>query len=154
MRKSQNKLKKHSVTKFFSDLSLFEWIVLVISNILKILGLEQFFLTVGQNSFGNKISFWKVKLEYYVQKIMGCWEWIGKNIVFKIFNLWKQLASAEGLCFHKLKKHCFKNKWILIKNFFQQIGRIFYTQLVLQDYILHLWSYDLSHWEQWILQKD
>ena len=41
-----NKLKKHSVTKNCSDLSLFEQIFLVI-----------FFLTVGQNNFGNKIPF-------------------------------------------------------------------------------------------------
>jgi hypothetical protein len=36
---SRNKLKKHSVNKNWSDLSLFEQIVLVISNILKILSL-------------------------------------------------------------------------------------------------------------------
>ena len=47
------------------------------------------------------------------------------NNVCTIFTLWKQgpvhqtfpskphLTSAEGPCFHKLKKHCFKNKWIL-----------------------------------------
>ena len=57
----------HSVTKNWSDLSLFEWIVLVISKILKILGLqpqiwkvfsrslEQCFITGSQNNFGNKI---------------------------------------------------------------------------------------------------
>ena len=36
---SRDKLKKHSVTKNCSDLSLFEQIVLVISKILQILGL-------------------------------------------------------------------------------------------------------------------
>ena len=41
---------KHSVTKNCSDLSLFEQIVLMISKVV-----EQFFLTVGQNNFGNKI---------------------------------------------------------------------------------------------------
>ena len=61
---------KEQVKKTFSDLSLFEYIVLVISNILQILGLEpqkkgfilalllgQFVLTVGQNNSGNKILF-------------------------------------------------------------------------------------------------
>ena len=64
---SRKKLKKHSVTKNCSDLSLFEQIVLVISKTLQILGLqpriskvfsrslEQFFPTVSQNNFGNKI---------------------------------------------------------------------------------------------------
>ena len=37
---SRNKLKKHSVTKNWSDLSLFEQIVLVISKFLQILGLQ------------------------------------------------------------------------------------------------------------------
>ena len=67
--RSRNNLKKHSVTKMFYDLSLFEQIVLEISNFLQILGLqpriskvfprspEQFFLTAGQNNFGNKIPF-------------------------------------------------------------------------------------------------
>ena len=66
---SRNKSKKHSVTKNCSDLLLFKQIVLVISIFLKILGLhprisnffsqslEQFFLRVGQNNFGNKIPF-------------------------------------------------------------------------------------------------
>ena len=61
----RNKLKKHSVTKNCSDLSLFEQIVQVVSKFLQILSnfksfsrsLEQFFLTVGQNNFGNKITF-------------------------------------------------------------------------------------------------
>ena len=65
-----NKLKKHSFTQNCSDgsdLLLFESIILVISKILQVLSafslefiffslsLEQFFLTVGQNNFGNKI---------------------------------------------------------------------------------------------------
>ena len=66
---SRNKLKKHSVTENCSDLSQFEDIVLVISKFLQILGIQpriskdfsqslaQFFLTVGQNNFGNKIPF-------------------------------------------------------------------------------------------------
>ena len=37
---SRNNLKKHSVSKKCSDLPLLEWIVLVISKILKILGLQ------------------------------------------------------------------------------------------------------------------
>ena len=40
MRNLKNKLKKQSVAKNCSGLSLFEWIVLVISKILKILGLQ------------------------------------------------------------------------------------------------------------------
>ena len=43
-----NKLKKHSVTKDYSELSLQP----IISQ-----SLEHFFLTVGQNNFGNKIPF-------------------------------------------------------------------------------------------------
>ena len=45
-------------TKHCSDLSLFEQIVLVISKYLEIFSRsrEQFFLIVGQNNFGNKIS--------------------------------------------------------------------------------------------------
>ena len=58
-----NKVKKHSVTKNCSDLSLFEEIVQVISNSWPsasnfkrfFRSLEFFFLTVGQNNFGNKI---------------------------------------------------------------------------------------------------
>ena len=40
------KLINHSVLENCTDLSLFEWI-----------GLKHFFLTVGQNNFGNKIPF-------------------------------------------------------------------------------------------------
>ena len=66
----RKKLKKHSVTKNCSDLSLFEQIILVILKLLQILGLqpqiskkisrslEQFLLTEGQNNFGNKIPIW------------------------------------------------------------------------------------------------
>ena len=50
-----NKLKKHSVTKICSDLSLFGYIVLVISKTFS-RSLEQFFLIVGQNNFDNKIT--------------------------------------------------------------------------------------------------
>ena len=59
-------VKKHSVTKNFSDLSLFGKIVLVISKNFKFSAfnlkfqsfsgsLTQYFLTIGQNYFGNKI---------------------------------------------------------------------------------------------------
>ena len=54
----QEKLEKRSVTKFFSDLTLLKKIVLVISaSNFKTFSrsLEQFFLTVGQNNFRNKI---------------------------------------------------------------------------------------------------
>ena len=58
----QKQVKKHSVTKNCSDLSLFESIVLVITKFCKFLAFSlQFqkffsiFLTVGQNNFGNKI---------------------------------------------------------------------------------------------------
>ena len=67
MRNLKEQVKNNSVTKNSSDLSLFEPIVLVISKNLKTLGLQpqisksfsrsldQFFLTQGQNNFGNKI---------------------------------------------------------------------------------------------------
>ena len=55
----QEQVRKHSVAKNCSDFSLFEKIVLVISKILQILGLQprisKVFLTEGQNNFGNKI---------------------------------------------------------------------------------------------------
>ena len=60
---TRNKLKKNSVTKNCSDLSLFEQIVLSkflpSSSNFKFFprSLEYFFLTVGQNNFGNKIPF-------------------------------------------------------------------------------------------------
>ena len=60
-----NKLKSILLTKSCSDLSLFEEIVLVISNSQPSASnfkkfspsLEEFFLTVGHNNFGNKIPF-------------------------------------------------------------------------------------------------
>ena len=66
----QEKIEKHSVTKNCSDLSLFEQIVLVISKLLQILGLQPriskvfsitrtIFFTVGQNNYGNKVPFLK-----------------------------------------------------------------------------------------------
>ena len=61
MRNLQKQVKKHSVAKNRSDLSLFEEIALVISKIQPRIfksfsrSLKQFFLTVGQNNFGIKI---------------------------------------------------------------------------------------------------
>merc|ERR1711997_1210896 len=78
MKNLQEQVKKHSVTKNCSDLSLFEQIVLVISKFLQILGLQPriskffsitrtfFFLTVGQNNFGNKIPFFVLIKKYYL----------------------------------------------------------------------------------------
>ena len=69
MRNLQEQVKKAFVTKNYSDLSLFEQIVLVISKVFTnsrpsasnfksfSQSLEQFFLTVGQNNFGNKRPF-------------------------------------------------------------------------------------------------
>ena len=58
MRNLQEQVKKHSVTKNCSDISLFEQIVLLISRFLQILGLRfrisKVFLTVGQNNFENE----------------------------------------------------------------------------------------------------
>ena len=52
----QEQVKKANCFKNCTDFSLFEEIVLVISkNICRTL--EQFFLTVGQNNFGNKTPF-------------------------------------------------------------------------------------------------
>ena len=53
----QEQVKKGFCFKNWSDLSVFEWIILVISKILQIFGLqprslEQFLFTVGQNNFG------------------------------------------------------------------------------------------------------
>ena len=72
LKTSRNKFKKHSVTKNCSDLSLFQQIVLVISKLFAnsrtsdlhfksfSRSLEFFFLTVGQNNFGNRIPFLSV----------------------------------------------------------------------------------------------
>ena len=70
MRNLQEQVKKHSITKIGSDYSLLEQIVPLISKFLQIIGLqpriflnsiEQFFLTVGQNHFENKIPFLKIQ---------------------------------------------------------------------------------------------
>ena len=66
MRNIQKQVKKHSVAKNCSDLSLFEYLVLVIFANSRpsawnfesfSQSLEQFFLTVGQDNVGNKIPF-------------------------------------------------------------------------------------------------
>ena len=74
----RNRSKKHFVIKSCSDLSLFKQIVLVISKILQIFGLQpqiskknsrslqQFLLTEGQNNFGNKIPCFSILGAHYV----------------------------------------------------------------------------------------
>ena len=66
MKISGNKLKKHSVTKNCSDLSLFEQIVPVISKILKILGFcsssSGFYFSVGDDTILFMFDI------YYVEK--------------------------------------------------------------------------------------
>ena len=69
MRNLQEQVKKHSVTKNCSDLSLFRQIVRCDLKLFEnsqppalnfksfSQSLEQFSLTVGQNNFGNKIPF-------------------------------------------------------------------------------------------------
>ena len=86
---SRNKLKKHSVTRNCSDLSLFEKINQVIffffansrpssSNFKSFSrSLEQIFLTVGQDNVGNKIPYLQACLMFYQ---------------------WKQSSSLQPLC--------------------------------------------------------
>ena len=84
MGNSRNKLKKHSVTKNCSDLSLFEQIVLVISKILQILSLQprisKVFLDHESNFFSQQVRtilvtkyhfglVWLVKSRYLVSMI-------------------------------------------------------------------------------------
>ena len=98
LRNIQEQVKKHSVTKNWSDLSRFEQIVLVISksfansrpsalNFKRFYrSLEQFFLTVGQYNFGNKIPF----LDFH------CVSWFGW-ILFLLslkYNLSKKLSIS------------------------------------------------------------
>ena len=90
--------KKHSVTKNCSKLPLFEWIVLVISKFLQILGLqprisnfffwslEQFFPTVGQNNFGNKIPFLFLNNSNWEKNRGENWE--NRMICFLVNELW------------------------------------------------------------------
>ena len=61
------RLKKHSVTKIFSDLSQFEQIVLVVPNFLQI-----------QNNFSNKIPFLLYFLAWYV--LLFCTEHLDDEI--------------------------------------------------------------------------
>ena len=72
---SKNKLKKHSVNKNGSDLSLFEWIVLVVSKTLQILSLQpqsQKFFSVTRTIFFHSRSeqFWYLNaiLPFFLKK--------------------------------------------------------------------------------------
>ena len=87
---SKKKFKRHSVTKKCSDLSLFEQIVLVISKFLEIFSrsLEHFFLTVGQNNFGNKIPFTDV-VNWFLQL---------KNVIW-ISKLGPNLQNLQKFAF-------------------------------------------------------
>ena len=76
MRNLQEQVKKHTVTKNCSDLSLFDQIVLVISKISKnswpsapnfksfSQSLEQFYLTEGQTNYGKRIPVFLSVIEY------------------------------------------------------------------------------------------
>ena len=78
---SRTKLKKHSVSKNCSALSLFEQIVLIISKFLPSASniksfsqsLEHFFLTVGQNNFGNKIPFFFGQFLFHAKTFLSIW---------------------------------------------------------------------------------
>ena len=92
----------HSVIKNCSDLSLFEWIVLVISKILKIprpsasnfkkfsRSLEQFFLIICQNNFGNKIPIWHSTVDYPSK------QWQQNFLHKKLFTLKMPLSQLWG----------------------------------------------------------
>ena len=68
---SRNKLKKHSITKNCSDLSLFEWIVPVISNFLLILSLQplisKVFLITRTIFSHNRSEFGYVTKYHYIK---------------------------------------------------------------------------------------
>ena len=108
-----NKLKKHYVTVYCFDLTLLEQLVLVISKLLQILSLQpriskQFFLTVGQNSFVNKIPFLILKrfvLLYYLRYVcklrvnaftLYCQ---GNKIVLVLWMVQKKIITV-GMRFH------------------------------------------------------
>ena len=125
---SSNKLKKHSVTKncwpftvrinCSSDPKYFENSQLSASNFKSFSwSLEQFFLTVGQNNFGNKIpflfSFLKAKVLFYKEKQDRCMKFTGLFLVKLTFRLRDlQSFSKQWLLFssHLSQEHQLHNK--------------------------------------------
>ena len=76
LRNLQVQVQKAFCFKNWSDLSLFEWILLVISKILGLQSrsLEQSFLTLGQNNFGNKIP---LITQYAIYFQINLCRWMG-----------------------------------------------------------------------------
>ena len=119
---SRDKLKKHSVTKKCSDLSLFEQIVLVIENIFwnfqpsasnfKIFSRSQFVLTVGQNNFGNKITFLFCTTAKMTSRKTGRGNLINKNL-----DIWilKHLECFWLCSFQTLRNEIGKSNYSLFK---------------------------------------
>jgi hypothetical protein len=66
--------------------------------------------------FKNENAFKKKNLSPFIFKTVSAPSSLYENKVLftKLFQA-SQLESAEGLSFHKLKKHCFKNEWILMR---------------------------------------
>ena len=117
-KKSPGKELKHSVLKIVPIFHCLKKIVLVISKILQILDiqpqvskgflnylLEQFFLTVGQNNFGNKIPLLYRQIENRENSTAQCkWVSIGANRISKVFvsylyNLKNLLEHSFSLVF-------------------------------------------------------
>ena len=80
LRNLQEQVKKEFRFRNCSDLSLFKKIV-VASNFIFFRSLEHFFLTVGQNNFGNKIPLFTFFILY----------------MFTLSRLWKKVGDVKAL---------------------------------------------------------
>ena len=87
LRNLQNKLRKHSVTKNYSDLSLFEEIVLVISKNFQILGLQprisKVFLIIWTIfSHSKSEQFWQQNTILFVCPVQRLESFVSNYIMF------------------------------------------------------------------------
>ena len=62
------------------------------------------------------------------------------------------LTSAEVPCFRKVKKHCFKNEWILIsKNFtavIEEVGYVNFLEIAGPQNLMGGWPMVQSNWDE------
>ena len=90
--------------------------------------LEQFFLTVDQNNFGNKISLPKEKkktsINWKMNQFSGVWTKVKKGdsltwIFFRknILDTWMNVKQGDAAIGYLLLKHTFSNFFVSIKGF-------------------------------------
>ena len=126
---SRNKLKEHAVTKNYSDLSLFEQIVLVISKCLQILGLQPriskvfFSITFEHFLLTNKMRFqttstnfqeWKITLKIRIFAIFGAFLSSDQNLVWMHnlkFKSWSDSTKETVFCGWYLIWHLKWRNW-------------------------------------------